>query len=191
MFLAATRQEHAFQGNLGGSSVCFWSILREANSRHRCSSVFKDIPRWLLRNGCSLLLSQPSACSERPILQIKSFNRRKSASRNFRPIRILGRAVAQAVSLRLPRVRTRVRSCGICGEQKRHWGRFPPIHPPIVPHLNTRAKELSRVPESHVSCRLLFRATNIQFTRSVLTAGHLKATLTQRNIEWIQLKDFW
>jgi hypothetical protein len=36
-----------------------------------------------------------------------------------------------------------------------------------------------------------FQTTNIQFTQCVLTAGRLKAMLTQRNVKWIQLKDFW
>jgi hypothetical protein len=41
----------------------------------------------------------------------------------------IGRAVAQAVSRWLPTaaVRFRIRAaCGVCGEQKRQWGRFSP-----------------------------------------------------------------
>jgi hypothetical protein len=45
--------------------------------------------------------------------------------------------------------------------------------------------------ESYVPGRLSFQTTNIQFIQCVLTAGRLKAMLTQRNIKWIQLKDFW
>jgi hypothetical protein len=41
----------------------------------------------------------------------------KSNNRGKCKVKLLGRAIAQAISCRLPTAAARVRSCGICGEQ--------------------------------------------------------------------------
>jgi hypothetical protein len=83
--------------------------------------------RNLFKVGCYYSIRRPIAC--RYVVTVKN-----------------GRAIAQAVSLRLPtvaaRVRSQVRSCGTCGGQSGTGARFlevlrfpPPILiPPTTPH---------------------------------------------------------